>query len=570
MQTIEKLGLIARIVQWRLTWAKRNLDFLPKGRLAAQFMTARAAAALVSDGAVCLSTGMAGNGRCSTLFWAVRERFQAEAAPRKLTWIAAGGQGGRGRAPGTVEEVALDGLLARFISGHTETARAQLALAEAGRMELHVMPQGEICLALEAQALGLDSVLSRTGIDTIADPRSGRGSAVTADAAEQFIGVDGDQLRYRLPKLDVAVLSAPWADREGNIYFQGASTLTECLDAAHAARANRGRVLVTVAGMIEPDPDRISLPASMVDAVVVNPRQEQTVLAPQHRNWRLFEVGGDGNDEAAIEKLRFINRVLKLTPLRGPVECALARLGAHVFAANVSSPACANIGVGLGEEVCRELYQSALRPDITFTTETGVYGGLPAPGVYFGAAVNPKRMESSSWMFRHYRTHLDAAVLGFLQVDRHGNINASKRGPRMTDYVGAGGLPSIAAGARVCIFIGTFMQGAQWRIDDQRLQLVQPGTPKLVDRVDEISFSGPQALAQGKEVWYVTSVGAFRLTEAGLVLEIVMPGLHIERDIRPHCGLEFELPAGGPQIAPSAVLTGQAYTLEWGRGLVTQ
>ena len=67
------------------------------------------------------------------------------------------------------------------------------------------------------------------------------------------------------------------------------------------------------------------------------------------------------------------------------------------------------------EEVCREICESPLRPHYTFTTETGVYGGIPAPGIYFGAAVNPARMESSAWMFRFYREHLDAAVLGLLQ-----------------------------------------------------------------------------------------------------------------------------------------------------------
>ena len=55
---------------------------------------------LVPDGACCLSTGMVGNARCSTLFWAIRENFQAEGRPHDLTWIAVGGQGGRGRAPG--------------------------------------------------------------------------------------------------------------------------------------------------------------------------------------------------------------------------------------------------------------------------------------------------------------------------------------------------------------------------------------------------------------------------------------------------------------------------------------
>ncbi len=566
MRMIDRILLAARIVQWRLTWSRRDLDYRPAGELDGRFMTAREAARRVPDGACCLSTGMAGNARCSTLFWAIRENFAAHDQPRGLTWIAVGGQGGRGRAPGTVEELGLEGLLKRFISGHVETTRSLLALAEAGKLELHVLPQGEMCFAIEAQADGVDHVLSKTGVGTALDPRCGHGSAVTPGASENFIDSEGELLRFRLPRLDVAVIAAPWADAAGNVYFHDAATITENREAAWAAKSNGGQVLVSVAGVIPADPERISLPASLVDAVVVNPRQEQTILSPQRRPWRLFTVGGDGDDDAAIDKLRYINRFLKLTPVRGPVECALARLGAHVFARAVEPPACVNIGVGFGEEVCRELYQSALRPELTFTTETGVYGGLPAPGIYFGAAVNPLRMESSAWMFRHYRDHLDATVLGFLDVDARGNVNVSKRGPRITNYVGPGGLPSITAAARTCIFVGTFMQGAKWRVEDGRMTLEEAGAPKLIDAVSEVTFSGAEALKAGKDAWYVTTVGAFRLTPGGLVLEIVMPGVDVERDIRPNCGVRFGLPPGGPVVAPTSVLTGVDYSLAWGVG----
>jgi propionate CoA-transferase len=566
MRIIDRILLAARIVKWRLTWSRRDLDAKPADGLDPRFMSAREAARLVPDGACCLSTGMAGNARCSTLFWAIRESFEKGGHPCNLTWIAVGGQGGRGRAPGTVEEVGLKGLVTKFISGHVETTRSMLALAEAGDLELHVMAQGEMCFALAAQAEGDDGVLSATGIGTVLDPRCGRGSPVTPGARDQFIESAGDLLRYRLPKLDVAVISAPWADAAGNVYFHDAATITENLEAARAAKSNGGRVLVSVAGVVPAEPARVSLPAAMVDAVVINPRQEQSILSPQRDCWRLFTVGGDGDDEAAIEKLRFVNRFLRLTPVRGPVECALARLGAHVFAQSVSPPACVNIGVGFGEEVCRELYQSELRPDLTFTTETGVYGGLPAPGIYFGAAVNPTRMESSAWMFNHYRDHLDATVLGFLEVDARGNVNVSKRGPRITNYVGPGGLPSITASARTCIFVGTFMQGAKWRIEGGRMVLELAGTPKLIDSVSEVTFSGAEAAKNGKDAWYVTTVGAFRLSEGNLVLEIVMPGLDVERDIRPNCGVRFGLPPGGPVEAPTSVLTGVNYRLAWGTG----
>ena len=129
-----------------------------------------------------------------------------------------------------------------------------------------------------------------------------------------------------------------------------------------------------------------------------------------------------------------------------------ARLGARVFAREVSPPAVVNVGVGYPEETARLLSEGELHDDITFTTEAGVYGGLPAPGIFFGAAVNPQRIETSAWMFHYYTEHLDAAMLGFLEVDSAGNVNVSKRGPRLVDYVGPGGFPSIANSAKTVSF----------------------------------------------------------------------------------------------------------------------
>ena len=125
MRLDEKLALIAHILKWRLTWKRRDLEFRPDDVDADTFMTARDAAGLIADGSTVISCGMAANSRCSAMFWAIRESFERCGHPRNLTWIAIGGQGGRGRVPGTVEEIGLDGLLRCFISGHTETCRSR-------------------------------------------------------------------------------------------------------------------------------------------------------------------------------------------------------------------------------------------------------------------------------------------------------------------------------------------------------------------------------------------------------------------------------------------------------------
>ena len=469
--------------------------------------------------------------------------------------------------PGSVEEVGLDGLVTRYIAGHTETTKSMLTLADAGLLELHTLPQGEMAHILEAQAQGVTEVRSRTGVGTFLDPRCGRGSPVTPNAKAQFARADGDSIVYSLPRVDVALISAPYADRNGNVYFRNASTISEIIEAARAARHNGGLVLVAVCGLVDEDEASIGLRADDVDVVAVNPRNEQCGSIPQRRYWPMFTAGASVDESAAIEKLRFINRTLGITPRRGPLEHALGRLGAKTFVEQVAPGATINVGVGLGEEVCNVLYQGSVREQIIFTTESGPYGGLPAAGIFFGAAINPMRVESSAWMFHHYREHLDAAMLGFLQLDSAGNINLSKRGAGMLDYVGPGGAPSIIESARTVLFVGKWMQGGEVGIHGDELRVIRPGKPKLVDAVDEVTFNGSVGLAAGKKIFYVTDLAVLELTEDGLTLRSVMPGIDIERDLLANCEARVHVPGDSvPAIVPPAVVTGEGFHIDWAEG----
>jgi propionate CoA-transferase len=283
----------------------------------------------------------------------------------------------------------------------------------------------------------------------------------------------------------------------------------------------------------------------------------------------MFTAGANVDAQAAAAQLRFINQTLGITPRRSQLDYALARLGAQTFADNVPAGALVNIGVGLAEEVCQVLFASRLRERITFTTESGPYGGLPAPGIFFGAAINPPQLVSSASMFAHYREHLDAAMLGFLQLDAAGNINLSNRGPRMLDYVGPGGAPSIIEAADTVLFIGKWMQGARVRVDGERLVLDKPGKPKLLEQVDEITFNGAVGLARGKKIFYVTDLAVLELTDAGLTLRSVMPGIDIERDLLANSRAHIVVPDHpAPRTVPASIVTGKGYQLDWAENCV--
>jgi len=564
MNVFTRIGLVKTILSWRMNWKNCPLDAMPAKVDNPKFVPARKIPSMIPDGSVVITSGMAASTRCSTFYWAIGEHFRTNGSPKNLTWIAVGGQGGRSKMPGTLEELGQKGLISNMISGHLETLKAQLKLADKGEMELHNMPQGAMCFALEAQGTGGDTVVMDTGIGTYFDPRVGRGSPVTEKASYNLIEVEGEKLKYRLPKIDVAMFTATYADAEGNIYMTDTCMTTESLESAKAAKANGGKVFVAVSKIIPKNEDEIYLAADKVDAIVVNPRSEQNVLVPQRKFWPMFTTQGDKDPLKEVEKLKFINNFMKITPYRGPVENALARLAAVRFIEVAKPGDLVNVGVGMPEEVSRLITEGGLYTDITFFNETGVFGGLPGPGIFFGSAINPKQIISSAEVFHRAYESLDVTLLGMLQMDSQGNVNVSKRGDRYLDYVGSGGFPDLTQAAKNIIFVGGAQANGKMAIEDGKVSITQKGIPKLVNMVDEVTFSGSEAVKMGKRVFYVTNLGVFRLTERGVELIEVMPGIDIQKDIIDGYPMKVQLPENGEvPVAPLAVVTGEGFSLKW-------
>ena len=111
------------------------------------------------------------------------------------------------------------------------------------------------------------------------------------------------------------------------------------------------------------------------------------------------------------------------------------------------------------------------------------------------------------------------------------------------------------------------MAHAEMTIENGKLKITKTGTPKFVEQVDEITFNGQEALKAGKEVYYCTNVGIFHLTERGIELVEVMPGVDIDKDIAAACPMEFLLPESG-EVArvPAEIVTGEGFKLTWRHG----
>jgi propionate CoA-transferase len=114
------------------------------------------------------------------------------------------------------------------------------------------------------------------------------------------------------------------------------------------------------------------------------------------------------------------------------------------------------------------------------------------------------------------------------------------------------------------LFIGKWMQGAEISIDGDKLRLDKPGKPKLLDQVDEITFNGSVGLASGKKIFYVTDLALLELTEAGLTLRALMPGIDIERDLLANSQARIHVPDDPEPVRVAAsIVTGKGFSLDW-------
>ena len=192
-----------------------------------------------------------------------------------------------------------------------------------------------------------------------------------------------------------------------------------------------------------------------------------------------------------------------------------------------------NIGFGISANVPRILIEEGRYGAVTWVIEQGAVGGVPLLDFQFGCASNAEAIVQSPHQFTYFQgAGFDMSLLSFLQIDRGGSVNVSKLGLRPHVTAGAGGFVDITARAKKIVFSGYFTAGAKLEIHDGAIRIAKEGkVKKLVEAVEQISFSGPRAVAQGQDIVYVTERCVLRLESEGVTVTELAPGMDLERDV---------------------------------------
>ena len=292
------------------------------------------------------------------------------------------------------------------------------------------------------------------------------------------------------------------------------------MELALAARNCGGTVIAQVRHVAKNGsfrPHEVHVPGILVDALVEAPDMLQTTATQ-------YDPGISGELSRPLSSFEI--------PHFGP-----GKVMARRVAQELKHGWAVNIGFGISANVPRILLEEGLHGSVTWVIEQGAVGGLPLLGFKFGCSANAEAFVTAPHQFSYFQAGgFDAALLSFLEVGSDGSVNVSRLPSKPHRTAGAGGIIDIVARAAKIVFSGNFNVGSKLRIVDGRLEIEREGArAKFVKQVNQVSFSGPCALRQGQDVTYVTERCVMKLTEGGLVVTEIAPGLDLQRDVIEKC-----------------------------------
>ena len=392
--------------------------------------------------------------------------------------------------------------------------------------------------------------LSKIGLDTFVDPRQDGGKITKAafDLDEQWVEYIPDfrgeeWLLYKGWPLTVGFMRGTYADEDGNISIQKEHYNLEMLTVAQAVRACGGKVFVEVERIVEKGtipPKSVKVPGLYIDYIVVMDEKD----IPN----KVVAVGGPYNPCMSGElKMPMGNSGSQPLPFDGIK--VICRRAAMEFKAGIK----ANLGLGMPQSVGNIMDEEGVSKDITLISESGNIGGVPAIGPLFGSHYN---VEASSDQGDHFNMFdgegLACVGFGLSEADPTGAMNTSILNGTV---IGVGGLMNIASTAKKSVVLGTFTAGGiKTSVRDGKMVIEHEGKfKKFVNQIRQSSFSARRAVADGKEVIYITERAVFEATADGLLLTEIAPGIDLQKDILDQMEFAPIIPEGGPKLMPAEI-----------------
>lgn len=488
-------------------------------------VSAEEAVSHIADGAIVAVNSSSGLCCPDAVLAALGKRFDETGAPRDITSIHPIAAGDFFGTKG-VDHIAKKGCLARIIggsypSGPTKAEPPKIwQMIVANEVKAYNIPSGIVFDMLREGAGHRPGVLTKVGMETFVDPDLEGCAMNDAARAEPIVerrNFDGeDWLYFRALRPDVAIIRATTSDQNGNLSFEGEGAYLGAMEMALAARNCGGIVIAQVRrvaqnGSIRPHDVRV--PGILVDYVVEAPEMLQTTATPY--------------DPAISGEL-----IRPLDSFSIP-EFGVQKVIARRVAQELQAGWAVNIGFGVSANVPRIFLEEGRHGTVTWVIEQGAVGGIPLLDFKFGCASNAEAFVASPHQFAYFQAGgFDCSLLSFLEIDANGSVNVSRLSSTPHRTAGAGGFVDITTRAKRIVFSGTFNAGAKMRVEDGKLAIDKEGhTAKFVDAVDQVSFSGKRAMAQGQQATYVTERCVVELRDDGLTVTEVAPGLDLKRDI---------------------------------------
>jgi len=485
-----------------------------------KIMDVKDAVSLINDGDSIVVSGCENLLVPEKVLSALENRFLETGRPRDLTEyhpVVYGMGEGLG-----LEHFAHKGMVKRAVGSgfsYLKTSR-MTTLVNENKIEAYVMPMGTVYRMLQNVSLGERFTLTDVGIGTFVDPRreGGRMNSGTTGDIVSAVQLGGKELLcYENPRIDAALIRAHTADEEGNLSFEQEPVTLGVYTMAMAARACGGKVVAQVKRVVAKGsihPKKVYVPGIMVDAVVVEEEQ-----APSGGAYNPFLTGENTMPLGHIPPL----------PLDAQ-KVILRRAAAEIG----ETPKTVNLGVGIPASIPKILVEENALEGVTFFTEHGSMGGIPADRSVFGTNINPVFLTDPVQVFQAFRGGLlDVTFLGCAQMDRHGNVNVSKFNGVVP---GCGGFIDIAYKTKKLVFCGTFSAGGvDVAVENGAININKEGRFfKLVPDVEQVTLNGREALKKGQSVLFVTERCVFMAEEDGLHLIEVAPGVDVKTDILAH------------------------------------